>query len=139
MQRAAHLGYRLLAGLFVAGALLQFFLAGLGVFGTGASFEVHATVGSVLVIASVVLLVLAGILVFSGNLARSSAGLAVLLVVLMVVQYALVELFSEGVPALAALHPVNGVLVAGVACALAFGLGRPARAGGRSGRRQRST
>lgn len=139
MQRAAHLGYRALCGLFVAGALLQFFLAGLGVFGTGASFEVHATVGIVLVIASVILLVLAGILVFSGNLARSSAGLAVLLVVLMVVQYALVELFSEGVPALAALHPVNGVLVAGVACALAFGLGRPAPVGGRSGRSQRST
>ena len=137
MQRAAHLGYQALCGLFVVAALLQFFLAGLGVFGTGASFEVHATVGIVLVIASVILLVLAGILVFRGNLARSSAGLAVLLLVLVVVQYALVELFSEGAPALAALHPLNGVLVLGVACALAVGLGRPAPAGGRSGRSQR--
>lgn len=137
MQRAAHLGYRALCGLFVAGALLQFFLAGLGVFGTGASFEVHATVGIVLVLVSVVPLILAGILVVSGDLARSSAGLAVLLLVLMVVQYALVELFSEGAPALAALHPVNGLLVLGVACALAFGLRMPALAGGRSRRSQR--
>lgn len=127
------------AGCFVAGALLQFFLAGLGVFGTGASFEVHATVGVVLVIASVILLALAGILLFSGDLARSSAGLAGLLLLLMVAQYALVELFSEGAPALAALHPVNGLLVLGVACALAFGLRMPAPAGGRSGRSQRRT
>lgn len=35
MQRATHLGYQALCGLFVAGALLQFFLAGLGVFGHG--------------------------------------------------------------------------------------------------------
>lgn len=133
MQRAAHIGYRALCGMFVAGALLQFFLAGLGVFGSGASFETHATVGIVLVIVSVILLVLAGILALSGNLTRSSAGLAGLLLVLMVVQYALVELFSDGVPALAALHPVNGLLVLGVACALAFGFGMPAAAGrGRS-------
>jgi hypothetical protein len=32
MWRVARLGYRILAGLFVAGAVVQFFLAGLGVF-----------------------------------------------------------------------------------------------------------
>lgn len=133
MQRAASPLYRLLAGLFVAGALLQFFLAGLGVFGTGASFEIHATVGIILVLASIVLLVLAGVLVLSGNMAWKSTVLTALLVVLMVFQYLLVELFSEAVPALAALHPVNGLLVLGVACALAFG-GRPSLFSGRSRR-----
>ncbi len=54
-----------------------------------------------------------------------------LLVVLMVVQYALVELFSEGLPALAALHPINGLIVLGAACALAFGW-RPSLPAGRS-------
>jgi hypothetical protein len=37
MWQAARLGSRILAGLFVAGAVVQFFLAGLGVFGTGAA------------------------------------------------------------------------------------------------------
>lgn len=120
-MRQAHLAFRVLAGLFVAGAVLQFFLAGLGVFGTGASFETHATVGTILALASIVLLILAGVLALTGNLAWQKAGLAALLVVVMVVQYALVELFSEAVPALAALHPVNGLLVLGVAYVLAFG------------------
>ncbi len=119
-MRQARLAYRGLAGLFVAGAVLQFFLAGLGVFGTGAAFEVHATVGTILAFASIVLLALAGVLTLSGSLARRSAGLAALLVVLLVVQYSLVELFSEAVPALAALHPVNGLLVLGVALSLAL-------------------
>jgi hypothetical protein len=125
MWQAARLGYRILAGLFVAGAVVQFFLAGLGVFGTGAAFGVHATVGTILAYASVVLLVVAGILVLGGRVARRSAGLAALLVVLMVVQYALVELFSGAVPALAALHPVNGLLVLGAALLLALDERRP--------------
>ena len=120
MWRAARLGYRILAGLFVAGAVVQFYLAGLGVFGTGAAFGVHATVGTILAYASIVLLVLAGVLALGGGVARRSAGLAALLVVLMVVQYALVELFSGAVPALAALHPVNGLLVLGAALLLAL-------------------
>ena len=120
MWQAARLGYRILAGLFVAGAVVQFFLAGLGVFGTGTAFGVHATVGTILAFASVVLLVLAGVLALGGGVARRSAGLAALLVVLMVVQYALVELFSGAVPALAALHPVNGLLVLGAALLLAL-------------------
>lgn len=133
-MRQARLAYRGLAGLFVAGAVLQFFLAGLGVFGTGAAFEVHATVGTTLAFASIVLLALAGVLTLSGSLARRSAGLAALLVVLMVVQYSLVELFSEAVPALAALHPVNGLLVLGVALSLALER-RLALSAGRSRRR----
>jgi hypothetical protein len=48
MQQAARLAYRSLAWLFLAGAILQLFLAGLGVFSTGARFEVHATAGIIL-------------------------------------------------------------------------------------------
>ncbi len=118
MTEAARLLYRILLGFFVAGVVVQFFLAGLGVFGTGAAFGVHATVGTVLGIASAALLLLAWGLTLSGNLTRHRARRATLLFVLMVVQYLLVELFSEAVPALAALHPVNGVLVAGVALSL---------------------
>jgi hypothetical protein len=106
---------------FVAGALLQFFLAGLGVFGSGASFEIHATVGIILALVSIALLALAGVLVLREVMSYRSAVLAALLVVLMVIQYLLVALFSETSPVLAALHPVNGLLVLGVACVLAFG------------------
>jgi hypothetical protein len=128
MQHAFYQLYRGLAWLVLAGAVLQFFLAGLGVFGA-ASFEIHATEGTILFIASVILLVLAGGLFLSGGLPRRGAAL---LVVLMVVQYSLVALFSETAPALAALHPVNGLLVLGTACALAFGW-RPSAPAGRSG------
>jgi PTS system mannitol-specific IIA component/phosphocarrier protein FPr len=67
-----------------------------------------------------ILTALAGVLTLSGSLARRSAGLATLLVVLMVVQYCLVALFSEAVPVLAALPPVNGLRVLGVALSLAL-------------------
>ena len=110
--------------LFVAGAVIQFFLAGLGVFGA-ASFGPHMTVGKLLALASLILLVLAAILALSGGLSRGRVGLAALLLVLMVVQWSLVEAFSKGAPALAALHPVNGLLILSVAFALASGFELP--------------
>jgi hypothetical protein len=69
MQRTFYLLYRGLTLLFVAGAVLQFFLAGLGVFGA-ASFGPHMTVGKLLALASLILLVLAAILALSGGLSR---------------------------------------------------------------------
>jgi lysylphosphatidylglycerol synthetase-like protein (DUF2156 family) len=124
MQRTFYQLYRALAWLFVAGAVIQFFLAGLGVFGA-ASFGPHMTVGKLLWLASLILLVLAAILALSGGLSRGRVGLAALLFVLMVVQWSLIEAFSKGAPALAALHPVNGLLVLSVAFALARGFELP--------------
>jgi Family of unknown function (DUF6220) len=124
MQRTFYQLYRGLTLLFVAGAVLQFFLAGLGVFGA-ASFGPHMTVGKLLALTSLILLVLAAILVLSGGLSRRRVGLAALLFVLMVVQWSLVEAFSKGAPALAALHPVNGLLVLSVAFVLASGFELP--------------
>jgi Family of unknown function (DUF6220) len=126
MQRLFYQLYRGLAWLFLAGAVLQFFLAGLGVFGA-ASFGPHETLGKLLALASLILLVLAVILALTGGLSRRRAGLAALLFALMVVQWLLVEAFSEGAPALAALHPVNGLLVLSVAFALARGSELPRR------------
>ena len=128
MHRTFYQLYRGLAWLFVAGAVLQFFLAGLGVFGA-ASFGPHQTVGKLLALASLILLVLAAILALSGGLSRGRVGLAVLLLGLMVVQWSLVAAFSEGEPALAALHPVNGLLVLSVAFAIARGFELPTSRG----------
>lgn len=121
MRRAAYVAYRGFAGLFVLGVLVQYFLAGLGVFESESVFEIHATIGLILGGVALVVLLLAGGLTMSGELDRTTAGMAGLLVTLMIVQYLLVELFSEAVPPLAALHPVNGLLVLGVALLLASG------------------
>ena len=120
MERAAYRGFQALAWLFLAGAVLQFFLAGLGVFGA-ASFVAHITVGTVLGIISLVLLLLAVLSFRAGDLPRRSVALAALLVVLMVLQWLLVEVFSRVASTLAALHPVNGLLILAVAYALATG------------------
>jgi lysylphosphatidylglycerol synthetase-like protein (DUF2156 family) len=124
VQRTIYQLYRGLAWLFLAGAVLQFFLAGLGVFGA-ASFVPHQTVGKLLWLASLIQLVLAAVLALSGGLSRGRVGLAALLFVLMVVQWSLVEAFSGSVPILAALHPVNGLLVLSVAFALVSGFQLP--------------
>ncbi len=50
-----------------------------------------------------------------------------LLFALMVLQWMLVAAFSQGAPALAALHPVNGLLVVSVAFAVARGFELPGR------------
>jgi Family of unknown function (DUF6220) len=126
MQRAFYQLYRGLAWLFLAGAMLQFFLAGLGVFGA-ASFGPHETVGTLLGIASPILLVLAVVLTLTGGLSRGKAAPVALLFALMVLQWLLVAAFSEGAPALAALHPLNGLLVVSVAFAVARGFELPGR------------
>jgi lysylphosphatidylglycerol synthetase-like protein (DUF2156 family) len=128
MQRTFYQLYRGLALLFLAGAVLQFFLAGLGVF-RAASFGPHQTVGRLLWLASLILLVLAVILALSGGLSRGRMGLAALLFALMVVQWSLVAAFSQRAPALAALHPVNGLLVLSVAFAQARGFELPTSRG----------
>ena len=100
--------------------MLQFFLAGLGVFGA-ASFDPHATVGTLLGIVSLILLILAMLSLRTGALSRRDATLAALLFALMILQWLLVEVFLGRVPVLAALHPVNGLLIVAAAYALAAG------------------
>jgi uncharacterized membrane protein len=56
-----------------------------------------------------------------GTLSRRSVTLAALLFALMVLQWLFVEVFLGTVPALAALHPVNGLLIVTVSYALAAG------------------
>jgi cytochrome b561 len=104
---------RILAWLILLGAVVQFFLAGLGVFraephGTdklfeSSTFEPHRVLGDALVAMSFALLVLAIV-------NRERFRLAIVLFVLMLVQYGLAQA-GDTAAALAALHPVNGLLV----------------------------
>ena len=58
--------FRALVWLFLVGEVLQFFLAGLGVFGA-ASFSPHRTGGTLLGIVPLILLILAALSVLSGT------------------------------------------------------------------------
>jgi Family of unknown function (DUF6220) len=106
--RPVHL---VVAGLFVIGVVVQVFLAGLGVFDGPAQFETHASWGYLLGISSLILLVLAVL----GGLGRRQILLASTLLVMFILQSILVALRAD-MPAVAALHAVNGfgILLVGI-------------------------
>lgn len=116
---------RVLGWIMVIGAALQFFLAGLAVFhgkvGPGdklfksGSFDVHKGVGDALVLVAFAILVLAIV-------NREQLRLCAVLFVLMVIQFILAGV-GESVPALGALHPVNGVAIIALAHFVARGPG----------------
>jgi hypothetical protein len=95
------------AVLYLVGAVVQFFLAGLGVF-AGESYDAHRAFGLVLVLFTLALLVLALV----GRLPRTTVVLTVVLVGLNVLQMFLANI---DVGEIAALHPVNGVVIVFVA------------------------
>lgn len=88
----------------------QFFFAGLGIFGAS-SFEAHQLTGLLIVGAALVLLLLA----LAGRMGAMRIGLSALLLVLTVVQ----PLLVRGPSLLAALHPVNALVILFVTLILA--------------------
>ncbi len=114
--------HRGLGFLFLTLAILQFFLAGLGVFGDGlgsSDYDPHRIVGSLLSLVALVLLVLAAI----GRREALTASAA--LFVLMVIQTVLAVVGAEGSSLIGALHPINGLLILFVAHQAARGLALP--------------
>lgn len=106
--RRAHL---VVAWAFVAGVVVQVFLAGLGVFDSPERFEVHATWGYTLELLPIVLLVLALI----GRLGRRQVVYPIVIFAMFMLQSILVALRTD-MPMVAALHPVNGfgILLVGI-------------------------
>lgn len=104
----------IVAGAFVAGCLLQVFLAGLGVFDSPLRFATHRDVGYLLGWFTLVILVLA----LLGREPRRIVGLSILVLVQFALQSVFV-LLRPDYPAIAALHPVNGFLILGVGTAIA--------------------
>ncbi len=94
---------------FVAGCILQVFLAGLGVFDNPASFVTHRDWGYTLELFVLAMLILA----LLGREPRRIVGLCVLLIVQFVLQSVFVALRVD-YPTIAALHPVNGFLILAV-------------------------
>jgi hypothetical protein len=106
----ARTAYPVVAGLFVACALIQVFIAGLGVFDDSAAFITHRNFGYMFGWLTLVLLVIALV----GRMPRRYVGLAVLLLILFALQSVFIALRAD-MPAIAALHPLNGFLILGVA------------------------
>jgi Family of unknown function (DUF6220) len=107
--------------LFAAGVLLQGYLAGqaLTQLGGNGDFEAHRAVGFELmgILALVVLLT-----ALIGRMPRAHVGLTVLLFILYIVQTSLPGMRDSN-PAIAALHPVNAMIMLG----LSIGIGIRAR------------
>jgi len=96
--------------LFLLGVVVQFFLAGLNVFG-GSSIESHRVLGFILAAAALLLIILALV----GRLPRKTVLLVVLLLGLTIFQSVLVNVDIDEV---GALHPVNALVIAFVAYGL---------------------
>ena len=111
IARTIHFG---LAWLLAAGLIVQVFLAGLGVFAGAANFELHRNFGFGLQALPFFMAIAAWV----GRLGRRELVLAVVLFLLFFLQSFLL-LARETVPAIAALHPVNGFLMAGLAFVVA--------------------
>ncbi len=131
MREAVYFVYKGLAWAIFAAAVLQFFFAGLGAFEASAGFGPHRVVGLLLVPTSLLLLIVAGVAAATGSISRGRLGLAALLFALMFFQAFLVIAFYESAPTIAALHPVNGLLLLIVSYTLARGrrLGQMAEPG----------
>jgi hypothetical protein len=102
--------------LFVALLLVQFFLAGIGAFQVPkGSYDdqwvAHRGLGDLLLLLTLLLLLVA----LAARLSRRLSAFTGLLFALMIVQFVLGQLSGTTVSALGALHPVNALLILGVA------------------------
>jgi hypothetical protein len=108
MQRIMSQFHQWLARIFLAGLLIQFYLASTAIFGAG-SFQPHRMLG----VALTALVFLFPVLALAGRLGRQLIGLSLLLVVLTIVQMMLPSLRGS-IPWIAALHPVNALALMGI-------------------------
>ena len=123
--------HRALGFLFLGLGVLQFFLAGLGVFGDGlgsSDYDAHRISGSLLTLLALILLILAAI----GR--REALAASAVLLVLMIVQSVLAQVGNDA-SVLAALHPLNGLVILAVAALVARGQPLPVGGGRRAPQR----
>jgi len=106
--------------LYLAAIALQFYAAGLAVFGAS-SFMTHAMFGYSMIIGAIILLVLT----FAARLSRRTKLLAAGVLFLTALQPVL-ALIRSPIPVLAALHPVNALIIFALAARIAASTGVPA-------------
>jgi len=123
MVNKARIAYRVATGLFLVGVLAQVFLAGLGIFAHPANFITHVVIGGVLHGLSALMWVLAAL----GRQPLQTTRLNGVLFGVLTLQ-GLLPYLRGIIPALAALHAVNALVIFWIALILA----RRARAFGRA-------
>lgn len=98
------------AWLFAACVIVQVFLAGLGVFDSPSAFETHRNFGYTFGLLTLVMVIIS----VAGRLPRRLVGLSALSLLQFFLQSVFIAVRAD-MPAVAALHPVNGVLLLVVA------------------------
>ena len=121
MRLAVSRLHMILGGITMLLIVLQFFLAGVGIFGAG-DIELHRSVGYLIAVLAALLLLLA----LAGTLGRERILFSTALLVLMIVQIALIE---SDEPWVMAFHPLNGLLILGAGSQM-MRYGREAMRGG---------
>lgn len=114
-SRWARPGFAAVAWLFAACNIVQIYLAGLGVFDSPDAFLTHRDFGYLFGVLTLVMLVLALV----GRLPRAMIGASAALLVLFALQSVFVLVRADA-PGLAALHALNGFLIAGIAVVVAW-------------------
>ena len=109
MRKGLSIAYSALGWLVVALGVLQFFLAGLGIFGAE-SFDAHKSVGYTLHAITILVFLLA----IAGPRTGQDIGMGFALAALTTLQISLPSLRDDS-PWLAAFHPVMALLVLGLA------------------------
>jgi uncharacterized protein DUF6220 len=105
-RSGAYTALAVVAWLFAACIVVQVFLAGMGVFDGPERFETHRDFGYLFGWLTLVMLIIAAV----GRLGRVLIGLSALTLLQFFLQSVFI-LFREDLPAVAALHPVNGMLL----------------------------
>ena len=113
MHSTARTVYAGLAWLFFVGVVYQVFLAGMGLLGDG-DMKAHMSFGWTLPLLTIPLLIMAA----AAHPGRLTFRLTVLLLVITFVQISLPGLRTDA-PALAALHPVNALVIFWVSLTIA--------------------
>jgi hypothetical protein len=113
-RRIARPIHLFVAWLLVVGLVVQVFLAGMGVFDSLTMFTTHRDFGYTLTLLPVVLIVTSLV----GGFGRMEATAAAVMLGQFILQSVLV-LQRDSVPAIAALHPVNGFIILLIAVWLA--------------------
>lgn len=114
---------RTCVGLFLASVGLQVYAAGLALFGV-TSFMPHAMFGYLMIIGAVILVVLTAL----ARLPRRALVCAALILALALLQPVLVLVLRSTTPAVAALHPMNALLMLTLAMLITRSTERPAAA-----------
>ena len=105
-RSTARTALAIVAWLFAALLVVQVFLAGLGVFDSPTAFATHRDFGYTIGLLTLVLVIISVV----GRLPRRVIGLSALTLVQFFIQSVLIGVRAD-MPTIAALHPVNGVLL----------------------------